>query len=64
MQADAFPVNRLNCRHTDERKYTERRFDIINGFEMIALRCLNCHKIVELTITALVPNENSKLHQF
>jgi hypothetical protein len=43
-------LNQHLCTHEKERKYTERTFDILNGFEIIALRCYNCHKVVELTI--------------
>ncbi len=37
-----------NCNHELERLYTERCFDILNGFEFNFTRCINCHKIVGL----------------
>ena len=37
-----------NCNHETERLYTERCFDILNGFEFNFTRCINCHKIVGL----------------
>jgi len=37
-----------NCSHELERLYTERCFDILNGFEFNFTRCINCHKIVVL----------------
>jgi len=43
-------VNQHNCKHEKHRKYTERNFDILNGFEIVAVRCYNCHKAIELTI--------------
>jgi len=46
-------VTKLNCKHEKHRKYTQRSFDIINGFEMNATKCLNCHKSLELTIRGM-----------
>ncbi len=42
-----FTMRQLNCNHHEEL-YTQRRFDILKGFEFNLTRCLNCHKIVEL----------------
>ena len=43
-------VTQVNCKHEKQLKYTERNFDILNGFEIVAVRCYNCHKTIELTI--------------
>jgi hypothetical protein len=43
-------VNQHNCKHEKQLKYTERIFDILNEFEIVAVRCYNCHKVLELTI--------------
>jgi hypothetical protein len=43
-----FSTRQLNCNHRKQESYTQRRFDILNGFELNLTRCLNCHKIVEL----------------
>jgi len=43
-------INQSNCKHWKNRKYTEKNFDILNGFELVAKRCCNCHKTLELTI--------------
>jgi hypothetical protein len=43
-----FNTRQLNCAHQKQELYTQRRFDILNGFEYNLTRCLNCHKIVEL----------------
>jgi hypothetical protein len=43
-----FSARQLNCNHQKQELYTQRRFDILNGFEFNLTRCLNCHKIVEL----------------
>jgi hypothetical protein len=37
-----------NCNHEKQRLYTQRQFDILNGFELNLTRCINCHKIVNL----------------
>ena len=37
-----------NCNHETEGLYTQRCFDILNGFELTFTRCINCHKIVSL----------------
>ena len=41
-------ISQSNCTHENERLYIERRFDILNGFELNCTRCINCHKIVSL----------------
>ena len=38
----------LECNHEKQRLYTDRRFDILNGFELTYTRCINCHKVVSL----------------
>jgi len=43
-------INQSNCKHWKNRKYTERSFDILNGFELVAKKCCNCHKVLELKI--------------
>jgi hypothetical protein len=46
-------ISQKNCSHRKHKKYTERDFDILNGFEIEAVRCANCYKILELTIKAI-----------
>ena len=41
-------TSQLNCSHSTDRLYTQRCFDILNGFELTFTRCINCHKIVSL----------------
>jgi hypothetical protein len=43
-------INQSNCQHEKHRKFIDRTFDILNGFEIIASRCSNCHKTIELRI--------------
>jgi hypothetical protein len=43
-----FNTRQLNCNHEKQEVYTQRHFDILNGFELNLTRCLNCHKIVEI----------------
>ena len=39
-------TRQVNCDHLGYRQYTERRFDILNGFELAETKCANCHKIL------------------
>ena len=41
-------VFQVVCDHAMHPSYTQRRFDILNGFELILTRCINCHKILKL----------------
>jgi hypothetical protein len=41
-------ISQHKCDHTTDRLYTQRCFDILNGFELTFTRCINCHKIVSL----------------
>ena len=43
-------VTQVNCKHEKQLKYTERIFDILNGFEIITIKCSNCHKTLKLTV--------------
>jgi len=42
-----------NCKHETYREYAQRGFDVLNGFEVIADKCCNCHKTLKLTIRKL-----------
>jgi hypothetical protein len=39
-------ISQVTCDHAKQRHYTQTRFDILNGFEIILTRCINCHKIL------------------
>jgi hypothetical protein len=41
-------TSQLNCNHEKQRLYTQKCFDILNGFELTFTRCINCHKIISL----------------
>jgi len=41
-------ASQSTCSHEAERLYTQRCFDILNGFELTFTRCINCHKVVSL----------------
>jgi hypothetical protein len=41
-------LNSFNCDHKKPHVYTQRQFDILNGFELIFTRCFSCHKVVGL----------------
>ncbi len=39
-------ISQVTCDHAKQRHYTQTRFDILNGFEIVVTRCINCHKIL------------------
>ena len=39
---------KADCNHENQRLYTDRQFDVLNGFELTYTRCISCHKIVRL----------------
>jgi hypothetical protein len=39
-------IRQVTCDHAKQRQYTQTRFDILNGFEIVLTRCINCHKIL------------------
>ena len=43
-----FSIRQINCNHRNQELYTQRQFDILNGFEFNLTRCLKCYKIVDL----------------
>jgi len=49
-QEELTNVSRALCDHSKQRRYTQKQFDILNGFELVETRCLNCHKILVLNI--------------
>jgi hypothetical protein len=46
-------IDQKNCNHWEHRKYTERNFDVLYGFEVLIVRCCNCHKTLQMTIKGL-----------
>ncbi len=46
-------ANQANCEHWKSRKYSQRSFDVLNNFEIIAVKCCSCHKTLELRIKKL-----------
>jgi len=49
-------LNQMICRHKEHKKYAERSFDMLYGFEVLIIRCCNCHKILTMTIRAMTKN--------
>jgi hypothetical protein len=43
-----FEVLRQSCDHTKEKHYTQKQYDILNGYELILTKCINCHKTLAL----------------
>jgi hypothetical protein len=39
-------ISQATCNHAKQRRYTQKRFDILNGFEIVVTRCISCHKIL------------------
>jgi hypothetical protein len=51
MKGDEFVIVRqATCDHALHRSYGQRRFDILNGFELNLTRCINCHKTLKLEV--------------
>jgi len=46
-------ISQVTCDHAKQRHYTQTRFDILNGFEVVLTRCLNCHKILAFEVKKL-----------
>lgn len=46
-------ISQANCNHALHRHYTQRRFDILNGFEVTLTRCINCHKTLAMEVKKL-----------
>jgi len=45
--------SQVTCDHAKQRRYTQTRFDILNGFEIVLIRCINCHKILAFEVKKL-----------
>ena len=41
-------IRKYICNHFQQRRYTQKRLDILNGFELVLTRCINCHKVLNL----------------
>jgi hypothetical protein len=39
-------ISQITCDHAKQKHYTQTRFDILNGFEIVLTRCINCHRIL------------------
>ena len=46
-------VSQLVCNHAKQRRYSMTNFDILNGFEVVATKCSNCHKTLALEVKKL-----------
>jgi hypothetical protein len=54
MKKDSFAsVTQTTCDHAEHRNYTQRQFDMLNGYEMTLTRCLNCHKTLKMDVKKL-----------
>lgn len=41
-------ISKVICDHLQQRHYKQKRLDILNGFELVLTRCINCHKVLNL----------------
>jgi len=41
-------ISQVSCDHAKQRRYTQTRFDMLNGFELVLIRCIECHKVLVL----------------
>ncbi len=46
-------VAQATCDHAKQRQYTQTQFDILNGYELVLTRCINCHKIIVMNVKKL-----------
>jgi hypothetical protein len=46
-------ISQVTCDHAKQRRYTQTRFDILNGFELVLTRCINCHKVLAFEVKKL-----------
>jgi hypothetical protein len=58
-------ISKNICDHFQQRHYKQKRLDILNGFELVLTRCINCHRVLNLEarrikITQTISN-NEKL---
>ena len=47
------------CDHYQQRHYQQKRLDILNGFELILTRCINCHKVLSLEARRIKKTETN-----
>ena len=43
-------LSQLTCNHVKQKHYRQTHFDILNGFEIVATKCSNCHKTMALEV--------------
>ena len=47
-EEDLMVIRKNICDHYQQRRYQQKRLDILNGFELVLTRCINCHKVLSL----------------
>ena len=52
-------IRKVLCDHIKQRHYTQRRLDILNGFELVLTRCINCHKVLNLEARRISQAKNA-----
>jgi hypothetical protein len=46
-------ISQVTCDHWKQRRYKQTRFDILNWFDLVLTRCINCHKILAFEVKKL-----------
>ena len=59
-QEELTSVSQALCDHSNQRRYVQKQFDILKGFELVETRCLNCHKILVLDIRKVAVSKTSR----
>ena len=58
-QEELTSVSQALCDHSNQRRYVQKQFDILKGFDLVETRCLNCHKILVLEIRKVAVSKTS-----
>ena len=59
-QEELTSVSQALCDHSNQKRYVQKQFDILKGFELVETRCRNCHKILVLDIRKVAVNKTSR----
>ena len=62
-QEELISVNQALCNHSNQKHYAQKRFDILNCFEIVETRCSNCHKILFLELRKIPERKISRTEE-
>jgi cytochrome c2 len=47
MEEDSvYSINQASCNHSKQQHYSQKDYDLLNGYEFVFTKCMNCHKIL------------------